>query len=137
VPVQQESTMSMVPSALRVLLVDDEELVLRASGRMLSKKGLLVTSFSSPRAAVELFSKDPTAFDAALVDLAMPEMSGVELATQLTLLRPGFPVLLASGNASALGPEQARRAGIREIVGKPYDAKTLLDAVERATRPQP
>jgi CheY-like chemotaxis protein len=134
VPQQQESTMSTVPSALRVLLVDDEELVLRASGRMLSKKGLLVTPLSSPKAALELFANDPAAFDAALVDLAMPEMSGVELATRLTALRPGFPVLLASGNASALGPEQARRAGIREIVGKPYDAKTLLDAVERATK---
>jgi PAS domain S-box-containing protein len=132
---QQESPMSAVPAAaLRVLLVDDEELVLRASGRMLSKKGLVVTPFSSPKAAVAAFTADPSAFDAALIDLAMPEMSGLELAARLTAARPGFPVLLASGNASAVGAEQARSAGIKEIVGKPYDAKTLLDAVERATR---
>ena len=131
---QLESPMPAVPSELRVLLVDDEELVLRASGRMLSKKGLSVTSFSSPKAALAAFTADPAAFDAALLDLAMPEMSGLELATLLTSVRPGFPVLLASGNASAVGPEQARAAGIKEIVGKPYDAKTLLDAVERATR---
>ena len=126
--------MSAVLAGLRSLLVDDEELVLRASGRRLNKKGLVVTPFSSPQSALEAFTANPTAFDAALIDLAMPEMSGLELAARLTAVRSGFPVLLASGNSSAVGPEQARVAGIKEIVGKPYDAQTLLDAVGRATR---
>jgi PAS domain S-box-containing protein len=134
-PQQEESHMSPAPNALRVLLVDDEELVLRASGRMLVKKGLQVTPFASPLQALEAFCAAPADFDCALIDLAMPEMSGLELATRLTAARPGFPVLLASGNASALGPDQARKAGIRDVVGKPYDAKTLLEAVQKATAP--
>ena len=65
--------MSTVPDALRVLLVDDEELVLRASGRMLAKKGLLVAPFSSPVAAIAAFTRNPADFDAALIDLACDE----------------------------------------------------------------
>jgi len=120
---------------LRLLLVDDEELLVRAVTRMLSRRGFEVTAFQRPAEALQLFTAHPDRFDLALVDLAMPEMSGLELSARLIAIRPGFPVLLASGNATGVEPAQAQQAGIRELVAKPYDGNTLLEAVERIIQP--
>jgi len=124
-----------LPRALRILLVDDEEMVLRASARLLSGQGLEVSSYQQPRAALELVAAHPSRFDIALIDLSMPEMSGLELAARLSAVNPGLPILLSSGNASGVDLEQARRAGIREIIAKPYDYRTLVEAVGRINLP--
>ena len=119
---------------LRLLLVDDEALLLRAVTRMLSRRGFEVTTCLRPAEALQLFTAQPERFNLAVVNLAMPEMSGLELAARLVAIRPGFPVLLASGNSSGVEPAQAHQAGIRELVSKPYDGNTLLAAVERVTQ---
>jgi CheY-like chemotaxis protein len=59
----------------------------------------------------------------------MPGMSGIELTTQIAAIKPGFPVVLISGNADALSDETLRRAGVSALVPKPFLISTLADQI--------
>ncbi len=120
-----------VRSALRILLIDDEPSIVRATGRVLTRAGCVVTGHTSPKAALASIDCDSQSFDLAVLDLAMPEMFGIELATELLQRYPSLPIILASGNASEADVENALRAGVREVVAKPYSTQALLAAVAR------
>lgn len=83
---------------LRVLVVDDDALVLMNTVEMLEDLGHTVVSASSGREALDLYRRDG-AFDLVMTDQAMPQMTGVQFATQLRDLAPDLPIILASGYA--------------------------------------
>ncbi|MBL4686481.1 MAG: response regulator [Nannocystaceae bacterium] len=78
-----------------VLLVDDEPGVLRSLAIGLSLLGYEVTCEARPHGALALL--EDTDFDIVVTDQTMPEMSGVELAAAIAVLRPNLPVVLMSG----------------------------------------
>ena len=81
---------------LRILAVDDDTLILMSTVDMLEDLGHdVVAASSGQKALAELQSHAP--FDLMITDFSMPKMTGVELAIQATALRPGLPVLLATG----------------------------------------
>jgi PAS domain S-box-containing protein len=116
---------------LRVLLVDDEALVVRATTGLLEEHGCLVVGLSEPREALAQVRAGRVPVDVAILDLSMPGMCGDELARRLHELRPELPILLASGNASRLDPGHLRDAGISSVLSKPFDARELLEALDR------
>jgi two-component system, OmpR family, response regulator len=89
--------MSMA-SAIRLLLVDDEENFVNTLSRLLSAKGLEVTACLGGRQALDLFA--PGKFDVALVDVKMPGISGVDLLSRLKELDPDLDVIILTGHAS-------------------------------------
>jgi signal transduction histidine kinase len=86
----------------RILLVDDDALVMSASIAMLEELGHRVLSAPSATRALELIKRQ-VPVDLVITDHAMPGMSGTELAAELRSLRPGLPVLLATGYADLPG----------------------------------
>ncbi|MBC7478382.1 MAG: response regulator, partial [Pseudorhodobacter sp.] len=81
---------------LRILAVDDDALILMSTVDMLEDLGHeVVGAGSGQKALAELQADAP--FDLMITDFSMPKMTGVELATQAMALRPGMPVLLATG----------------------------------------
>ncbi|MCO6418169.1 response regulator [Siccirubricoccus sp. KC 17139] len=110
--------------ALAVLLVDDDPLVLASLAEMLADLGhRTVTAASGPEALARL---DATArFDLVITDHAMPGMTGLQLAEALARLRPGLPVLLATGYAELDG---ACPAGLT-CLAKPFSQETLAQAI--------
>jgi PAS domain S-box-containing protein len=117
--------------ALRVLLVDDEPVVVRATTEMLEHEGCEVVGLTEPKAALARLQEAPTSFDLAIVDLSMPGMYGDDLARKLHELRSELPILLASGNASRLDPGRLRESGIAEVLAKPFGMKELFEAIGR------
>jgi len=106
----------------RVLLVDDEELIVRSLSRLLSVLGYQPVACSTPQQALEVLRSDQP-LDVMLTDLNMPGMSGLDLAREAKKLRPSLPVVLASGY---LPPEaELTGQGIAAVMAKPFDAKTL------------
>ncbi len=86
-------------AGLRILLVDDDPLVLAGTCGMLEELGhTCALAASSAEEALEALRRGE-AFDLLLTDHVMPGMSGVQLATQARALRAGLPILLASGFA--------------------------------------
>jgi PAS domain S-box-containing protein len=119
---------------LRVLLVDDEALVVRATTGMLEQHGWEVVGVLDPADALVSLSEGSTKFDVAIVDLAMPRMSGEELARRIRALGLALPILLASGTADRLDAGRLRAAGIDGALAKPFDGEELFEAVERVLR---
>ncbi len=82
----------------RVLVVDDEPLVALLTASMLEDLGHVSQVVPSGRSALNVLRADG-AIDAVITDYAMPDMNGAELAAQIHHLRPGLPVILATGYA--------------------------------------
>ncbi|HNT88097.1 MAG TPA: ATP-binding protein, partial [Candidatus Hydrogenedentes bacterium] len=115
-----------------ILVVDDEAQLVSMWTEMLRGLGYQVTSHTGSRSALQDFLDDPDAYDLALLDQTMPELSGAELARRMLGKRPGFPIILATGFSEAITAEDARAMGIREFVLKPIIAKDLALTIRRA-----
>jgi signal transduction histidine kinase/ActR/RegA family two-component response regulator len=118
-----------------VLLVDDEEPLVRLGEEMLAALGYEPVGFGSAPRALAAFRADPGRFDLALTDEVMPEMTGTRLAAELRRLRPDLPVVLMTGYAGAVPPERLRAAGVREVLRKPLALRTVAEALSRQLRP--
>jgi signal transduction histidine kinase len=81
----------------KILLVEDEEQIRRVSSAILKKAGYRVVEARRPTEALELFARDAESIDLLLTDVVMPEMSGRQLAEQITAARGGIRVLFMSG----------------------------------------
>lgn len=116
--------------AARVLVVDDERLLLRAFQRVLTRAGYAVTTTASPRRALELIRSEP--FDVIVSDVRMPDMDGVELLRHIRAHDEELPVVFVTGEPTMETAIQALEHGAVRYLRKPVDPDTLTDAVGRA-----
>ena len=64
-------------------------------------------------------------------DQIMPKLTGLDLAAELTRIRPDIPILLATGRPDLALAERGRLAGIREVLKKPLLIRELAEAISR------
>src|SRR5512142_3239396 len=120
--------------SIRVLVVDDEPTLLRALEALLRKKGYQVTALDSPIAATQKLAQED--FDVALLDVKMPDLSGLELLTAVKHRRPEVEVIMMTGHATVETALSAVRAGADDYLTKPFDdvelvARAVAKAAER------
>jgi CheY-like chemotaxis protein len=99
---------------------------------MIEYLGYSVTARVNSLEALELFQKDPRAFDLVITDLVMPNMSGDQLAQQILAIRPDIPVILITGFIDQITTETARLIGIRKLVTKPMVMKEMAKLIREA-----
>ena len=102
----------------RVLVVDDDSLVLEPVCAYLARMGFQVARAQSGEEALELLALDVPSV--VLSDVGMPGMSGLDLCRRVHELYPGLPVVLMSGWASDVDPARARAAGASDVLPKPF-----------------
>ena len=117
----------------RVLLVDDEGLVLMSVQRALERLGYEVESVRDGPDALKLFCDAPDSFDVVITDQTMPKMTGAELAEELLHIRPDIPVILSTGFSEIISEQEARDMGVRDLLMKPATTKDLDRAIRKAT----
>jgi PAS domain S-box-containing protein len=117
-----------------VLLVDDEEPLVRLGEEMLAELGYEPLGFTSSAAALAALRAEPERFDAVLSDESMPGLTGSELAAEVHRLRPTLPIVLMSGYVSPALLAQARAAGVAEVLSKPLAACDIARALAAALR---
>ncbi len=121
-----------------VLLVDDEEALVRLGEEMIAGLGYEPVGFTSSAAALEAFRATPERFDAVLSDESMPEMTGSELARAIRTIRDDIPIVLMSGYVTAALAHRARDAGVLDVLAKPLVARdiarSLAGALQHVTR---
>jgi len=115
----------------RILLVDDEEQVVRTGELLLRRLGYAVEGECRVLAALARVERDPQEFQLVLTDQTMPDLTGLELARRIHALRPGLPVVITTGYSSTLTPERLQEAGVREVLAKPYTIQMLAETVRR------
>jgi DNA-binding NtrC family response regulator len=114
------------PTALRrVLLVDDEAIVLRSVGRLLERQGYRVATALSGEDGLAALAAE--SFDAIICDMQMPGLGGAEFYDRLVALHPQVArrVIFATGDARLAG-DFLRRTGC-PYLEKPYELTDLLD----------
>lgn len=125
-----ESTSVVQPgNAGHILFVDDEEIQVDVSGRMLEHMGHRVTAFTGPLEALEAFQADPHAFDLVITDMTMPEMTGDVLAGKLRSIRPDIPIVLFTGYSERISEDKIRELGVDGMLMKPAGMKEMADIV--------
>ena len=120
-----------------VLIVDDEEPLVKLATESLTEIGYTALGFTSSAAALEAFRNDPDRFDVVITDESMPGMSGSDLIREIRTIRSTIPTLLISGYLSTAVAVRARQAGANELLKKPVSSDDLansLDGVLRAAR---
>jgi PAS domain S-box-containing protein len=95
-PHPQDQKRSLPPSALRILLVDDDELIRESVGPMLEMMGHLVSTAPGGEKALQLIASG-LEIDLVILDMNMPGMNGAETLDNILVMRPGQLVLLATG----------------------------------------
>jgi len=120
----------------RVLLVDDEFVLLDVGRQMLAHLGYEVLALSDPREALMAFVAQPGQFDVVITDMTMPQMTGVDLARRVMEVRPDMPVILCTGYSEHVDKERAQRLGIRGFMMKPCTLRMFGEMVHRVLRAQ-
>jgi PAS domain S-box-containing protein len=115
-----------------VLLIDDEEALVRLGEELVAELGYEPVGFTSSRAALEAFRADPTRFDVVLSDETMPELTGSDLALAVRKLRGDLPIVLMSGLVTPALTQRAREAGVTEVLAKPLVARDIARALASA-----
>src|ERR1019366_832480 len=108
----------------RVLLVDDEDSVRRASARVLGAEGFEVVQAEDGRAA--LAHLDRGDFDVVVSDVMMPHMSGLELLRAIRQRDLELPVILLTGMPNVDAALEAKRHGALHYLTKPVDNARLV-----------
>ncbi len=117
---------------LRILLVEDQELIRLVAGAALTTAGHHVEAMADADMAQRRFADDSANWDLLITDAMLGDVSGPELARRLRVIRPGFPVVVASGWAEAeamSGLEDGRAI----FLPKPFTAQELLAAARQVT----
>jgi CheY-like chemotaxis protein len=115
----------------RVLVVDDEEPLVKLATRTLEELGYAPIGFTSSTAALAAFRADPERFDAVITDERMPGISGSALIREVRGIRDRIPIVLMSGYIGGAVARQAREAGAEEVLKKPLSARDLATSLAR------
>jgi len=120
----------MTPPKATVFVVDDEPSVLRSLGRLLKANGYHVETFASAREFLQAGHEET--IGCLVLDVQMPDLNGLELQQTLAETDRLLPVVFITGHGDIPTSVRAMKAGAVDFLSKPFDAKDLLEAIERA-----
>lgn len=120
----------MLRSEFVTYVVDDDRSVLRSLSRLLRAKGYEVRAYLSGREFLE--QHDPALPGCAILDMAMPDIGGLEVQRELSAKQADCPIIFLSGVAEVPASVQAMKRGAVEFLLKPAKARDLLDAISAA-----
>ena len=123
---------SQFPRGKRILIVEDNVEILRSLGDLLREHESHVVE--APNGMTALARLEVEAFDLVLTDLAMPGVSGWQVAAACKERYPDTPVGLITGFGDQLEPEKLERHGIGFVVAKPFSSEDLLQVVATTLR---
>ncbi len=136
-PKQSDTTKTTVSNGssnhLRILMVDDEEMIIRSTSAMLKHLGHSVRTANNGREALDAIAAEE--FDIVLLDLTMPEMSGKEAFLEIARRYPDLPVTICSGYVVDLQEwGLPREIPIPSVIQKPYSMQVISEHLRSIVR---
>lgn len=113
-----------------VLIVDDEERFRSTMKKLLALEGLSASTCGSATQALDELRQNP--YDIVILDVRMPEISGVEALPRIKEIDPDIEVIILTGHASVETAKSIIRNGAYDYLLKPYSIETLLEKIEGA-----
>jgi len=115
----------------RILVVDDEVLITEMSKQRLERLGYTVATAAGVREAIDMLRNGPERFDLVITDYLMPEATGIDLAREVTRMRPDMPVILCSGFDEVVTEEDMKTLGAGDFFMKPINRREFALVVRR------
>jgi len=119
------------------LLVDDEKTIVKFGIRYLERLGYTVTGIFSSIAALESLKSDPNQFDLVITDMAMPKMTGKDLAKKIIEIRSDIPIIICTGYSDQIDEKAAKSLGIKAFIDKPILGDVLASKVRKVLDESP
>jgi FixJ family two-component response regulator len=113
-----------------VFIVDDDSSVRRSLERLVQSVGLTAKSFASAKEFLQYGNRDE--IGCLVLDVRMPEISGLELQEKMAKAGILLPIIFISGHGTVPMSVRAMKAGALDFLQKPFDEQDLLEAVYRA-----
>ncbi len=121
----------MAECSRRIAIVDDDPSVLRALKRLLSAWSYRAETYELARAFLDAL--DDGRPDCLIVDLHMPDMTGLELQRHLARSQIDIPTIVITAYDEGGARERCKSAGASALLTKPLQDRTLLDAIAAAS----
>ena len=115
-----------------ILVVDDDEAILRLLQTFLEDAGFEVTTVLGGRAGIEAVSRTPERFDGVVLDLVMPDVDGARVFEAIRRMRPDLPVILVSGYAEEVARNLLGGGSRASFLHKPFEPEELVERLRAA-----
>ncbi len=121
-------------SQKRILVVEDDQLILNILTRSLQDQGHETISCTNAENALRIFKKKPMEIDAIITDLGMPGMNGADLCREVLKLRNSIPIIMTTGYGvdESVSRLEERTNFIR--IDKPYGQEVIFEVLDRALK---
>ncbi|MBA7551511.1 Sensor kinase CckA [subsurface metagenome] len=113
----------------RVLLVDDEDIIINVGSQMLKKLGYEILTAGNGKEAIELYRANKDRVDMVILDIIMPDMGGGEAYDKLKRINPGIKVLLSSGYSIEGRATEILEQGCNGFIQKPFNMEQLSQKI--------
>lgn len=115
---------------VKLLLVDDEAGYVKVLAKRMAKRNIEVTAALSGSEAVKILRNGN--FDAAVLDLKMGDMDGIEVLKIFKMMDPKMPVIMLTGHGSETAAREGIEFGAFDYLTKPCDFMELVDKIKEA-----
>ncbi len=116
----------------RILIIDDDEFILRALRRILQSEGYEVFEAEDGEAGMKLFREKLP--DLVITDIIMPNKEGIETIREMIHERPGAKIIAMSGGGKGIQADMylkiCRKLGVKKTLKKPYEREELVSTVK-------
>jgi DNA-binding NtrC family response regulator len=119
-------------TAIKLLMVDDEVGYVNVLSKRMSKRGISVTTANSGSEAIQILRRHD--FDAALLDLKMEDMDGIEVLKIFKVMAPQMPVIMLTGHGSETTAREGIQYGAHDYLIKPCNLEELIDKIQTACK---
>jgi DNA-binding response OmpR family regulator len=117
---------------IRLLLVDDEEGYVKVLSKRMTKRNIEVTTALSGSEAIQILRRQD--FDAAILDLKMEDMDGIEVLKVFKKMDPSMPVIMLTGHGSETAAREGIEFGAFDYLTKPCDLEELIEKLRAACK---
>ncbi len=114
----------------KVLIVDDELLILKALGEIFVRHGWQVIEASQGSSALRLYACEEDSIDLVLLDMSLPDIAGEDVARLLRKRNPGIPILLITALDEKRVLDRMSIGGFTDLLRKPFGPETLWQHVQ-------
>ena len=118
--------------AEKMLIIDDEEIVLKSCRKIFEAEGFNVVVTASPQEGLKLVAE--SSFDVILCDWMMPGFDGMDVVEEIDRRSPNSTVVMISGYPTAGRATEAMKRGAMDYVAKPFRPEEIIETVKNAVR---
>ncbi len=113
----------------RILLVDDEKMIIKMEERILTRLGYKITGLTDSVKTLKIFKQNPEKYDLVITDMTMPNMTGTLLANEIKKIRPDIPIIICTGFSDQINKNTSQEFNIDCFIMKPIILNDIALAI--------